>query len=291
MRSDEEIKQLILKTAEADPRIRAMILNGSRANPNAPADKFRDFDIVYYVNDLKSFTSDHSWIDVFGERIILQMPDEMELYPGDADKYRAGFSYLMLFKDGSRIDLTLFPVSSVNKDYRPESLSIVWLDKDGLLTGIKLPSDKDHHITKPSAKLFADTCNEFWWVSTYSAKALARGEITYAREVTETIIRPMFMRIVNWYIGTETDFSVSTGKGGKYLQKYLPPGLYNKFLLTYPDADIERNKTSLLVMTKLFASLAKHTAGKLGYKYNIDEEANVMAYFESVFKGSSDIDT
>ena len=291
MRSEEEIKQLILKTAEADPRIRAVILNGSRANPNAPADKFRDFDIVYYVNDLKSFTSDHSWIDVFGERIILQLPDEMGLYPGDADKHRACFSYLMLFKDGNRIDLTLFPVNKVNKDNHPESLSIVWLDKDGLFAGIRPPSDKDHHITKPSAKLFADTCNEFWWVCTYSAKALTRGEITYAREVTETIIRPMFMRMVDWYVGCETDFSASTGKGGKFMQKYLPPEIYEKLLLTYPDADIEHNRTSLLVMTELFASLAKHTAQKLGFVYNLDEESNVMGYLESVFKGSSDIDT
>jgi len=291
MRSDEEIKKLILNTAETDPRIRAVILNGSRANPNAPADKFRDFDIVYYVNEIESFTCDLSWIDVFGERIILQMPDEMELYPEDADKHRAGFSYLMLFKDSNRIDLTLYLIDKPEYNYHPESLSIVWLDKDGLFEGIKPPSDKDHHITKPTAKLFAETCNEFWWVSTYSAKALARGEITYVREVTETIIRPMFMRIVNWYIGCETDFSVSTGKGGKFMHKYLSPEVYSKLLLTYPDADIERNKTSLLVMTELFSSLAKHAAQKLGYKYNSDEEANVMAYFESVFKGSSDIDT
>lgn len=284
MRSDEEIKQLILKTAETDSRVRAVILNGSRANPNVPADNYRDFDIVYYVNDINSFTCDHSWIDVFGERIILQLPDEMELYSGDSDSYRAGFTYLMLFKDGNRIDLTLFPVDKLRSSYQPESLSILWLDKDGLFANIKPPSDKDHHITKPTAKLFADTCNEFWWVCTYEAKALARGEIIYAREETETTIRPMFMRIVDWYIGTETGFSVSTGKGGKFLQKYLQPELYNKILLTYSDANIERSKHSLLVMTELFSPLAKQTARKLGFIYNLDEESNVMEYLKSVFK-------
>lgn len=284
MRSDEEIKQLILKTAEADPRIRAVVLNGSRANPNAPADKFRDFDIVYYVNDIDSFTCDHSWIDVFGERLIMQLPDEMELCAGDPDKQKSGFSYLMLFKEGNRIDLTLFPADKLNEKYRPESLSIVWLDKDSMFTGIAPPSDIDHRVKKPGAKLFADTCNEFWWVCTYAAKALARGEIIYAREVTETIIRPMFMRVIDWYVGTETDFSVSTGKGGKLLQKYLPPDLYDKLLQTYPDADIERSKHSLLVMTELFASLAKHTAEKLGYRYNIDEEMGVREYLNNVFK-------
>ncbi len=42
---------LILDTARADERIRAVILNGSRANPNAPRDPFQDFDIVYLVTD------------------------------------------------------------------------------------------------------------------------------------------------------------------------------------------------------------------------------------------------
>ena len=284
MRTDEEIKQLIPNTAETDPRIRAVILNGSRANLNATADKFRDFDIVFYVNDISSFTCDHSWIDVFGEKIIMQLPDELELYTGDSDKQRAGFSYLMLFKDGNRIDLTLYLIDKLDDNYHPESLSIVLLDKDGLFANIEQPSDKDHHITKPTQKLFIDTCNEFWWVCTYVAKGLARGEITYAREITETTIRPMFMRMVDWYVGTETSFSVSTGKGGKFMFKHLPPEIYEKLLLTYPDADIERNKNSLLVMTELFASLAKRTAGKLGYDYNIDEETNVMGYLERVFK-------
>lgn len=36
MRSEEEMFELIIATARQDERIRAVILNGSRANPNAP---------------------------------------------------------------------------------------------------------------------------------------------------------------------------------------------------------------------------------------------------------------
>lgn len=36
MRSEQEMLDLILDTARQDERIRAVILNGSRANPNAP---------------------------------------------------------------------------------------------------------------------------------------------------------------------------------------------------------------------------------------------------------------
>jgi aminoglycoside 6-adenylyltransferase len=109
VRTEEEIKKLILEFAEKDERIRAVLLNGSRANVNIPKDKFQDFDIVYVVNDKESFLSDHSWIDIFGKRIILQMPDQMTI--GETDEH--AFHYLMLFEDHNRIDLTIFPAEEL----------------------------------------------------------------------------------------------------------------------------------------------------------------------------------
>ena len=35
----------------------------------------------------------------------------------------------------------------------------------------------------------------------------------------ETVVRPMFMKMIEWYIGTETNFSVSFGKAGKFMKK------------------------------------------------------------------------
>ncbi|MEW6750678.1 MAG: aminoglycoside 6-adenylyltransferase [Candidatus Latescibacterota bacterium] len=46
MRSPQEMLALIVETARAGERIRTVVLNGSRANPNAPADIFQDFDVV-----------------------------------------------------------------------------------------------------------------------------------------------------------------------------------------------------------------------------------------------------
>ena len=33
---------------------------------------FRIFDITFFVTDMDSFTSDDKWLDIFGERLILQ---------------------------------------------------------------------------------------------------------------------------------------------------------------------------------------------------------------------------
>jgi aminoglycoside 6-adenylyltransferase len=74
MRSEQEMLDLIVRTAQDDERIRAVVMSGSRANPNAPRDIFQDFDVVYLVTDVASFVDDPGWIERFGGIMILQMP-------------------------------------------------------------------------------------------------------------------------------------------------------------------------------------------------------------------------
>ena len=61
MRSEQEMFDLILRTAREDDRIRAVIMNGSRANPNAPRDRFQDYDIVYLVTQMAPYIDNPAW--------------------------------------------------------------------------------------------------------------------------------------------------------------------------------------------------------------------------------------
>ncbi|MFN3333480.1 MAG: aminoglycoside 6-adenylyltransferase, partial [Caldilinea sp.] len=61
MRSEQEMLDLILSVAEADEHIRAVIMNGSRTDPNAPRDIFQDYDIVYVVTDVAAFVNNPAW--------------------------------------------------------------------------------------------------------------------------------------------------------------------------------------------------------------------------------------
>ena len=185
-------------------------------------DKYQDFDIVYIVTGIESFISDHSWTNIFGDILIRQLPDEMDVgkEPGAPENF--GFAYLMLFEDGNRIDLTLFPKNKLESNFHRDSLTVVWLDKDNIFSNIDKSSDADYLVKRPSEKEFLETCNEFWWTSTNVAKGLLRNEITYAKEMQETVVRPMFMKIIEWYIGIETNFSVSFGKAGKFMKTHLP---------------------------------------------------------------------
>jgi aminoglycoside 6-adenylyltransferase len=284
MRNENEMQKLVMDLAKSDDRIRAVLLNGSRANPDIEPDKFQDYDLVFIVKSFDSFVSNHSWTDFFGEKLICQLPDEMTFGKKDNNE-SIGFHYLMLFKDGSRIDLTLFPIANFKTDFALDSLTIVWLDKDDLFPNIPHPTDTDYYIQIPTEKAFLETCNEFWWVSTYVAKGLLRNEITYAKEMLETTVRPMFMKIIEWYIGTKTHFSVSFGKGGKYMKRNLSSTQYDQILATYSDQQSENNWKSLFLMTELFGEFSASVAESLHFQYNLDEQQNVMTYLKTSYHG------
>ncbi|MFQ3544633.1 aminoglycoside 6-adenylyltransferase [Halobacillus rhizosphaerae] len=275
MRSDQEMMELILTAARDDERIRAVMMNGSRVNSKAPRDKFQDYDIVCFVTDLASFTADHSWVDIFGERLIMQMPDEMQLYPEDKDNPHR-FAYLMKFTDGNRLDLTLV-------DQLPEtfdSLSRILLDKDDRLPDLPEPSDADYLVKKPSRKEFSGHANEFWWVSTYVAKGLWRRELPYAKSMMEGPVRSALKRMVSWYIGVRTDFSVSVGSEGKYFEHYLEDDVWTRYAATYAGGDYESMWDGLFAMVELFCELGSVVGDALDYERPVEEE--VFAYLKWV---------
>ena len=55
MRTETEMMSLIIDTAKSDERIRAVILNGSRADEYVTKDIYSDYDIIYMVNDFQYF--------------------------------------------------------------------------------------------------------------------------------------------------------------------------------------------------------------------------------------------
>lgn len=278
MRSEQEMLDLILDTARNDARIRAVILNGSRANPNAPRDRFQDFDIVYIVTDVTPFRHNLDWISRFGELMILQMPDEMDDPPSDNPD---GFTYLMQFTDGNRIDLGIDPPAML-PELVGDSQSIVLLDKDGIVPPLPPASDRNYLPQPPTAKVFADCCNEFWWVCPYVAKGLWRGETTYAKHMQEHYVRAQLMKMLNWAVGVATGFTASPGKFGKYLQRYLSPEEWALLLTTYADASYERTWAALYATCELFRVVALRVAAHFGYDYLHGDDARVSAHLQHV---------
>jgi aminoglycoside 6-adenylyltransferase len=278
MRDDQEMLDLILNTARQDERVRAVILNGSRVNPNAPHDRFQDFDIIYLVTDVAAFKADPTWIDCFGERMILQLPDDMVDPPPEPGFH---YAYLMQFADGNRIDLSLYPLDRLS-EMGKDSLSVLLLDKAGVVPPFPPPDESSYLPQPPSAKAYFDCCNEFWWVCPYAAKGLWRKEILYAKYMLDTVIRDELTKMLCWYIGVQTDFKLNPGKFGKYFKRYLTAEQWQLLEKTYADADYEHTWQALFCMGELFRSIAVVVGNAFGYAYLQREDAAVTAYLREI---------
>lgn len=277
-RSETQMRELIIDVAAKDPRILAVLQNGSRSNSNITKDIFQDYDIIYVVERIQPFLKDRGWIDVFGERMILQMPEDMELYPPTPELADA-FSYLLQFKDGNRIDLLLVPLEKLDHFTCDSLCKVVW-DKSGLFEATPLPpaSDASYIVQKPSARSFEDCCNEFWYTNAGLAKGLWRGETVLVKELFNTVIHGALMQMMDWYIGCNHEFAVNPGKFGKFYSQYLEPEVYEKFLNTYSDAKMENIWRAVYTTMDLFRNAAIFIAEKLDYTYRADWDKNVSEY-------------
>jgi len=278
MRTEREMMDLILRVAQDDPRIRAVYMNGSRTNPNVPKDIFQDYDIVYVVTETGSFRQKLDWIDIFGKRLCLQLPEEMNRMLGHEEDCDNCYGYLMLFADGNRIDLHLQTVPYAQKAILRDKLCRVLLDKDGVLPPVPASTDEDYWVQRPTQELFTCCCNEFWWLQNNVAKGLWREEIPYAMDMLNFWIRPQLTKMLSWQVGVQTGFSCSVGKSGKYLPRYLSQNIWEQYRNTYPAGQIPAIWDAVFCMCNLFDEAARKVAAQCGLHYN-EEEARGSRFF------------
>lgn len=281
MRTEKEIMKLILDKAKTDDRIRAAFIQGSRVDPAATHDRYCDYDIGYIVRDIKSFTEDDSWIEYFGEMLILQKPEDWYSHPYDYNGTQK-FVYLMQFMDGNRIDLSLTDIESLQEVQADMEPRIVLLDKDGIPGLMDNKDNSCYYIKKPSEKEFFDCNNEFWWLSVYIAKGLCREELLFVKEFMECNEMEMFLKMLNWSIGIDNNFSVSTGKCSKYVKRYLSKEEMDRLTGIFSNGTYEDIWDKLFKMCEYFDELSVKVSRYFGYTYNKEEASNVTQHLKKM---------
>lgn len=280
MRTEQEMYDLILGTAKEDKRIRAVYIDGSRTNPNAPKDIFQDYDIVYVVYETKSFIEDKGWIErMFGKILYMQMPDE---FPDEGTDITKSYGWLVQFADGNRIDLHVETILSAQEGIFDDSLRKILLDKDGILPKIPEADDRGYWVKRPDFLEYFCTCNEFWWCLNNVAKGLWRNELTYVQDMVNHVVRKQLEKMLSWKVGLVTDWSAAVGKSGKYMHRWLPKSDWEEYLSTWFSCDVKEAWDAMLRMCGLFDRIALEIGAGLGYQYNQTEAAHSLAYFKHV---------
>lgn len=265
-RSEAQMLRLILQTAKS-LKVEAVAMSGSRTDTKAPKDEFQDYDVVYVVDDLDNLTSDLSWLDQFGTRII-----EQHNVLGNRRLY------LMLFEDGNRIDLTLCPTEYIQEWVDSEAGFTVLEDKKGLFEPY-FPSPQRFWTSPASAIDFEKACNEFWWVSAYVVKGICRKQAIYATDHLYGICQQELLKVLAWRVAADKG-TIDIGKNYKYLFNYLPAEKEKEFSNLLDFSSLDKITQSLYATMELFHQEAQILAPKMRFDYDMEVAEKMIQYAE-----------
>ena len=265
-RSEAQMLRLILQVAE-NIQVEAVAMSGSRTDTKAPKDEFQDYDVVYVVDDLDNLTSDLSWLDQFGTRII-----EQHNVLGNRRLY------LMIFEDGNRIDLTLCPTEYIQEWVDSEAGFTVLEDKKGLFEPY-FPSPQRFWTSPASAIDFEKACNEFWWVSAYVVKGICRKQAIYATDHLYGICQQELLKVLAWRVAADKGM-IDIGKNYKYLFNYLPAEKEKEFSNLLDFSSLDKITQSLLATMQLFHQEAQILAQMMGFDYDKEVAEKMIKYTE-----------
>ncbi|MGL6125734.1 AadS family aminoglycoside 6-adenylyltransferase [Chryseobacterium artocarpi] len=284
MKVREKKLEQIIQWAENNPDIRAVLLTSSLVNPYAHVDNFSDLDVELVFNSRAPYEINNEWLKLFGEPISMIEENDTVFDGKHAMK-------MVLYKDHVKVDFKLYQVSDFSEEIQNEILPEDWdvgykalVDKDHLTKDLKSPTYQSIMIHQPSEEKFQQLLNDFWWDTTYVAKCLKRGNIFYAKFMSENVLRTDYLvPLIEWHIASDHNWNhITTNKHGRLFKKYLSENLWNRVEATFSGSNIEENWTALFAFADLMHELGNNLAQKLKFTYPEKHEQDIRNYLIEV---------
>jgi aminoglycoside 6-adenylyltransferase len=281
---EQKVLQRLIRWADQQEPIRAMLLYSSRANPQAPVDLFSDYDLLLAVTDVQRFHDDDRWLEDFGKVLVVFRN------PIGREHGFACFGFITHYQDGAKIDYSFYPVEyltwAVRQPELPADLDngyLVLLDKDHLTGGLKPPTYRAYLPAPPAEPEYRAVIDEFFNDSIYVAKHLWRDNLFSVKLSLDHIMKFNCLRqMLEWRMGIENGWSVKPGAYGKGLKGQIEPETWAELEATYVGGGSDDNWQALFKTIDLFRSAALEVGQCLGYEYPGEMDQQVVAYLESI---------
>lgn len=270
----DDVLGRIVRWAEEEALVRAVVLTSTRAAADARTDRFSDYDVVLYVTDVAALAEGAEWLGAVG-RVLVCWPDQ------GVDE---GFPFqmrLVIYEDDTKVDFTIAPVGRLDRMAEtgrlPNALDVgyrVLLDKDGRAAALPAPTHTAHVPKPPSQAEFDAVVEEFWFETTYVAKNLWRDELLPAKNSLETVMKLDLLRtVLEWRVEMDHGWALRPGVMGRGLKRHLDAATWAELESTFAGAEIEANWRALFATTRLFRRVAREVAAGLGlaYPHHLDE--------------------
>jgi aminoglycoside 6-adenylyltransferase len=238
--------------------------------------------VILFVEDPQAYAGDLEWQTVWRQPLT-RWGDESTRY-GLSTYFRG-----VVYEDWLKIDWSIWPAALLERiaeEPLHEQLDVgyrVLLDKTGVTARWPEATLRAHIPSPPTQDELDALTEEFWWSSSYVAKALWRSEVVFAKFALDVDIKlGVLRRFLEWRIEIAHDWSVKPGAYGRGLERLLDAETADELAATYVGSGLEENWEALFATTALFRRVAKDVAAGLGLVYREELDDKATSYLEAL---------
>ena len=274
----------LVEWADTRDDVRALVVVGSRARDDRPADEWSDLDCLLVTTDPDSYRERTDWLDALGD---VWLTFREETATGDRVERRA------LFAPG--VDVDFVPVSA------EEVECVAEVGSETFVRGYRVVYDEmgatevlaDHAAEAepertafelPDAAGFREHCEDCWYHAVWTAKKLRRGELWTAKGCLDGYLKwKCLLPLLGWHArarhGREPWYD------GRFLEEWANERALVDLESAYATYDREDCWRALFATMNLLEWLSEEVADELDYESCTDGQRRASELVETLFEG------
>jgi aminoglycoside 6-adenylyltransferase len=246
--------------------VQALVLVGSQARADVPADRWSDLDLILLLDDPVPYSEDGTWIDEFGRPVLTFLETTLDGH----------WERRVLYETGEDVDFVLFPASVLERLETSDSAAgllrrghRVLLDRIGVSERLAAIANRPAVEAPPTQGEFTELTSDFWYHALWTAKKLRRGEVFTALDCLDGYVKARLVTLMGWH-ARAVDPTVDTWHGGRFLERWADPGALAALERAFARYDLRDVARALWETIDLWQGLEEETASRLGLAAELD---------------------
>jgi aminoglycoside 6-adenylyltransferase len=273
----EQYEKRIAAWANTQDNIRSIVVVGSQARNDHPADEWSDLDLQVFCNDFQCYLTDTNWLKTFC-KVWICLPIQKENQEPEL---------LVVFKGGQKVDFHFCEVAELQRMIKSQTLGVAYqrgykflVDKDD--SARKLPPLSKTYLQKipPSETEFLRVIELFWYEALFNAKMIRRRELWSIKVIDIMGLKQRMFQMFEWQAQAKHGWVYDTWYGGKNLKEWVESKVWEKLNLVFSHFDASDSWRGLIETMKLFEEVAIETTRYLGYEYPEEMSKNIKELIE-----------
>jgi aminoglycoside 6-adenylyltransferase len=279
-RNFEVLLKHFVELAERKQDIRLVMVIGSRARENCPADEWSDLDLVFVTSNPTEYISNDDWLSELGEPVLTFIE---HTHDGNVERR-------VLFEGGYDVDFVPIPLEAIEKGLPPEASNVLrrgWkivVDKDNLRPLIdRVDVTPLAELSRPDQNDFQQTVYDFLYHAVWTAKKLRRGELWTAKHCCDGYMKWLLLKMIEWHAtwATSDRRSVDVWHSGRFVETWADSRILKGLATSFAHYDLNEVWMALIQTTTVFRLMSQEVANSTGLRHPDDAFSKVAILLDT----------